>query len=197
MVEYAKENDTKHAERIEKRAWRVEELISKGDIKEDSYGVSFWGFTTASKAVQEKALQDAFGDKKDEKGNALLLPQYWRDDHQGIKSWTQKIQKKHLDKHGDQFGDWTLWSIEQLNKMREWIRQHFDDVKTEEDELYILQLINPDLFEVMWMKDTTWDYRHCLILGRDVHDRCVRESIGPDDKCGLFLVKNLTPALSS
>ncbi|MBP6256386.1 hypothetical protein KA405_01330 [Patescibacteria group bacterium] len=45
--------------------------------------------------------------------------------------------------------------MEQLNTMRAWIRENFKDldVKTQDDELYILQMINPDLFESMWMKD--------------------------------------------
>jgi hypothetical protein len=38
-------------------------LTSPDGIKEDADGVSFGGLKTASKAVQEKALQDAFGDK--------------------------------------------------------------------------------------------------------------------------------------
>jgi hypothetical protein len=43
--------------------------------------------------------------------------------------------------------------MKQLDTMRARIRENFDDVETQDDELYILQMINPDLFERMWMKD--------------------------------------------
>lgn len=182
MVDYAKEHDRDNAERIEKRAMRVEELRIKWVIKEDADGVSFGGLKTASKAVQEKALQDAFGDK--------LQSSYWRDDHQGEKSWTKKVFKKDLDAHGDQFDKFALWSMEQLDTMRAWIRENFEDVKTQDDELYILQMINPDLFEWMWMKDVDWNYRSCLRLDRDVSSSYVFKYYYHNDKAGLFLVQS-------
>ncbi len=186
MVDYAKKNESKEtAERVEKLSVKVEELRIKWLIKEDADGVSFGGLKTASKVVQDKALQHAFGDK--------LQSNYWRDDHQGKKSWTKKVLKKDLDAHGDQFGTFALWSMEQLNTMRAWIRENFKelDVKTREDEGYILQMINPDLFEWMWMKDVDWNDRSYLLLWRNVSDRLIYEIINPNGKAGLFLVQNV------
>jgi len=184
MVDYAKVNESKEtAEKVEKWAVRVEELRIKWLLKEDADGVSFAGLKTASKAVQEKALQDAFGDK--------LQSSYWIYDHQGKKSWTKIVKKQHLDEHGDQFGEFTLWSMEQLNTMCARIRENFEDVKTQDDELYILQMINPDLFEYMWMKDVDWDYRSYLKLKLSVDGRSLYKNRFRDSKAGIFLVQNV------
>lgn len=182
MVSYAKENDIDYTERFEKRAERVEELRIKWLIKEDADGVSFGGLKIASKAVQEKALNDAFGDK--------LQNWLWRHDHQwNSKRWTKKVLKKDINAYGNKFGDWELASILQLDTMRKRIRNNFDDVWNQDDELYILQMINPDLFESMWLHDVEWLYRSYIEFGCDLRDRFIDEDIVFIKKGGLFLVQ--------
>ncbi len=184
MVDYAKINDKDHAERIEKRAVRLEELRKAGKIGEDSEWVSIpeINLKFASHAVQEKALVDAFWGK--------LLAPYGREDHQWNKSWTKKVLKSDIDAHGDTFGAWELCSNDQLNEMRAWIRTNFDDVTNQNDELYLLQMINPGLFETMWMKDINWDYRQYLGLRRNVHYRHFVRNLSPNIViCGLLLVQ--------
>jgi hypothetical protein len=163
---------------------RVEELTRAGKIKVDADGVTIpeIGLKTASRAVQEKILLDVFGDK--------LLPNRWRNDHQGNTSWTNKVYKQSMDAHGTTFGEWELWSNEPLNAMRTWIKANFAEANDKESELYILQMINPDLFEGMWMKDTTWNQRQFLGLTREVNNRGVAMVDDPSNGCGLFLVQN-------
>lgn len=183
MVDYAKFHDKEHAEKIVKRAHRLEELRKAGKIQEDVEGVSIpeIGLKTASKAVQEKALQDVFGDK--------LQSNRSRDDHQNKKSWTKKVEKRDIDAYGSTFGERELCSNEQLKVLRAWIRANFADVKTSNDELYLVQMINPDLFEGMWMKDKKWSGRQYLELRRIVNYRFVDAVSDPYSRCGLFLVQ--------
>lgn len=184
MVDYAKRNDESNVERIESRAISIEALIKAWKIKEDTEGVSITevGLKTASRVVQEKALTEAFGDK--------LKPKYWRPDHQGNETWTKKVQKKDIDAYGDVFWEWELWSNEQLNAMCTWIKANFPKVTDNHDELYILQMINPGLFEGMWMKDKNWSSRQWISLRGLVDFSFICMDYLPSYLCGLFLIQN-------
>ena len=192
IVEYAEKKENQEtAEKIKGWAAKIEALRQAWKIKEDADGVSFGGFKTASKTVQKNALntiQKTLGIK--------LLDSYWRVDHQWKQDrWTKKVMKQDLDtyvdNHGDQFGEFALWSNEQLTSMLTWIANEFEDATTRKEQVYILQMINPDLFERMWMKDVHWDYRSYIELSRYVNSRNINKYDSHDYGAGLFLVQNV------
>lgn len=188
MLSYAQKNDTEHAERIEGRLWTINELRAKWIINDSSEWVNvkgLWKF--ASTKTYNKVLEENFWKKVNE-------PFDW-ENHAWNKSKLNTVRKDDLDK---KMKKWLVWNYKLGSKkfientIFPWIEQNFEWVKNQDDKLYILQLINPDLFTRLWLDsvDSTWHSRQRVKLGRSIHNRNFDDDDIANDRWGLFLVWN-------
>jgi hypothetical protein len=187
MIECASEDeiDCWSLDLINKWSETISILINKWDIKIDDEGVSFGGLKTANENVQEKMILDIYGGRH----TPILSDQWYNYDGEALEHAV--VFKNNLDAYGDQFGDFVLWSKDQLNTMCARIKENFEDVSSDAHAMYILQMIHTDLIWEMWMKDVSWDNeRSYLSFGVGVYERSVLET-SENLPCKLFLVKNI------
>lgn len=191
MLDYAQKNDTDNAERIALWLWRVQELRTNGAISDTAEWVQItWVWVLASTATHNKVLeenflwnvQDAF-DWNNHSWNKSELNTVRKGDldkklkeNDWVLSWNYKLEST-------EFLTWTIFS---------WIDENFEWVKDQEDKLYLLQLINPDMFTRLYFNSTnthsSWHSRQAVKLSLFVYNRTFYEYYAGHDRCGLFLV---------
>jgi len=188
MLSFAQKNDTEHAERIEGRLWTINELRAKWIINESSEWVNVKGLCSfASTESHNKVLEENFW-------NNVKEPFDW-ENHAWNKSKLNTVRKDDVDKKMKKWLKWNykLGSKEFIeNTLFPWIEQKFEWVKNQDDKLYILQLINPDLFTRLWLDsvDSTWHSRQEVKLTRFGHSSSFNEYHSDNVRWGLFLVWN-------
>ncbi len=188
MLSYAQEKDTEHAERIAGRLWTINELRAKWIINDSSEWVNVKGLCSfASTESHNKVLEENFWNKVKE-------PFDW-ENHAWNKSKLNTVRKDDVDKKMKKWLKWNykLGSKEFIeNTLFPWIEQKFEWVKNQDDKLYILQLINPDLFTRLWLDsvDSTWHSRQEVKLRRNVDYRFFNEFDYVYIRWVLFLVWN-------
>ncbi len=188
MFSYAEKNNQKHAERIEGWLWTINELCAKWIITDSSEWVNVkWLCSFASTESHNKVLEENFWNKVKE-------PFDWKS-HTGNQSKLNTVRKDDLDKKMKKWLEWNykLESKEFItNTIFPWIEQNFEWVINQDDQLYILQLINPDLFTRLWLdnKNSAWHSRQAVTLRRHLINSYFGDSDSANADWGLFLVWN-------
>jgi hypothetical protein len=190
MENYAEKNDSWNFEKIKWWHAKINELIATWAISDSAEWVTItWIWTLASTATHNRILKEKF-DWKIQKAFDLT-------NHSWNTSEVSTVRKNDLEtflSENDEelvsgnfrmpWQDFVTWTI------FPWIEDTFGWNLNQNDKLYILQMINPDLFTRLWFNSKESSGRQAMLLGRFVISRDFDTDHGDDDSCGLFLVWN-------
>ncbi len=190
MENFAEENDPWNFEKIKWWHAKINELRATWAISDSAEWVKIrWIWTLASTATHNRILKEKFDWKIQEELG-------WTN-HSWNKSEVSTVRKDDLEiflseSDGElvsgnfrvPWQDFVTWNI------LPWIEYTFGWNLDQNDKLYILQMINPDLFTRLWFNSKKSSGYQAMLLGRTVSIRNFNTFYNDDSRCGLFLVWN-------